>query len=86
MCLVSVCAHARSLSGVPGVAFFEVELPLKAKWNAENPNIQVTATKFDGKAQEMITKLETDVKANNAPCLAQLGYGEVPEMFVKGLT
>lgn len=56
-----------------------------AKWNAENPNIQVTATKFDGKAQEMITKLETDVKANNAPCLAQLGYGEVPEMFVKGL-
>lgn len=56
-----------------------------AKWNAENPNIQVTSTKFDGKAQEMITKLETDVKANNAPCLAQLGYGEVPELFVKGL-
>nr|WP_231979711.1 ABC transporter substrate-binding protein [Tessaracoccus coleopterorum] len=38
-----------------------------AKWNAENPNIQVTSTKFDGKAQEMITKLETDVKADNAP-------------------
>ncbi|MCG6567152.1 ABC transporter substrate-binding protein [Tessaracoccus sp. ZS01] len=55
------------------------------RWNDENPNIQVTATKFDGKAQEMITKLETDVNANNAPCLAQLGYAEVPEMFVKGL-
>lgn len=57
-----------------------------AKWNAENPNIQVAATKFDGKASEMITKLETDIKANAGPCLAQLGYGEVPEMFVKGLT
>lgn len=56
-----------------------------AKWNAENPTIKVTATKFDGKAAEMITKLETDVKANNGPCLAQLGYGEVPEMYVKGL-
>lgn len=42
------------------------------RWNDENPNIQVTATKFDGEAQEMITKLETDVNANNAPCLAQL--------------
>lgn len=56
-----------------------------AKWNTENPNIQVTATKFDGKAADMIKKLETDVKANNAVCLAQLGYAEVPEMFVKGL-
>lgn len=56
------------------------------RWNTENPNIKVTATKFDGKAQEMITKLETDIAANNAVCLAQLGYAEVPEMFVKGLT
>lgn len=57
-----------------------------AKWNAEHPDIQVSATKFDGKAAEMIKKLETDIKANNGPCLAQLGYGEVPEMFVKGMT
>lgn len=56
-----------------------------ARWNAENPDIQVTATKFDGAAPEMIVKLETDVKAGAGPCLAQLGYGEVPEMFVKGL-
>ncbi len=56
------------------------------RWNDENPNIQVTATKFDGEAQEMITKLETDINANNGVCLAQLGYAEVPEMFVKGLT
>lgn len=55
------------------------------KWNAEHPNIQVKATKFPGKADEMIKKLETDVKAGTAPCLAQLGYAEVPEMFVKGL-
>lgn len=55
------------------------------KWNAEHPNIQVEATKFDGKAQELIKKLETDVKAKNAPCLAQIGYGEVAETYVKGL-
>lgn len=57
-----------------------------ARWNEEHPDIQVTATKFDGKAAEMIKKLETDIAANNGPCLAQLGYAEVPEMFVKGLT
>ncbi|GAA1818744.1 extracellular solute-binding protein [Agromyces neolithicus] len=55
------------------------------KWNDENPDIQVTATKFDGAASDMILKLETDVKAGTAPCLAQLGYAEVPQMFVKGL-
>lgn len=57
-----------------------------SRWNDENPNIQVKTTKFDGEAQEMITKLETDINANNGVCLAQLSYSEVPEMFVKGLT
>ena len=56
-----------------------------AKWNKDHPNIQVKATKFDGKASEMIKKLETDVKAGNAPDLAQVGYSEVPEVFTKGL-
>lgn len=56
-----------------------------AKWNKEHPNIQVKATKFDGNASEMIKKLETDVKAGNAPDLAQVGYAEVPEVFTKGL-
>lgn len=55
------------------------------KWNADHPNIQVKATKFDGKANEMIKKLETDIKANSGPCLAQIGYGEVAEVFVKGM-
>ncbi|WEV58782.1 extracellular solute-binding protein [Bifidobacterium sp. ESL0728] len=55
------------------------------KWNEKNPNIQVKATKFDGKSAEMIKKLETDVKADNGPDLAQLGYAEVPEVFTKGL-
>lgn len=58
---------------------------LADKWNAEHPDIQVKATKFDGKGPELIKKLETDVKAGNAACLAQVGYGEVPELFVKGL-
>ncbi|NMM95139.1 ABC transporter substrate-binding protein [Bifidobacterium oedipodis] len=56
-----------------------------AKWNKDHPNIQVTATKFDGNASDMIKKLETDVKAGNAPDLAQVGYAEVPEVFTKGL-
>lgn len=56
------------------------------KWNSENPDIHVKATKFDGQANEMIKKMETDIAADSGPCLAQLGYAEVPEMFVKGLT
>lgn len=55
------------------------------KWNAEHPDIHVTATKFDGAAADMIQKIETDVNANNAPCLAQVGYGEVNELYVKGI-
>ncbi|KAA8819673.1 ABC transporter substrate-binding protein [Bifidobacterium rousetti] len=56
-----------------------------AKWNKEHPNIQVKATKFDGKASEMIKKLETDVKSDTAPDLAQIGYSELPEVFTKGM-
>ena len=56
-----------------------------AQWNAAHPNIQVKATKFDGKSDELITKLEADVKAGTAPCLAQAGYAEVPSLFTKGL-
>ncbi len=56
------------------------------RWNDEHPNIQVKATKFDGEALEMIKKLETDIAADTAPCLAQLGYAEVPVFFTKGLT
>ncbi|MFD4420680.1 ABC transporter substrate-binding protein [Agromyces sp. NPDC058484] len=55
------------------------------RWNEENPDIQVTATKFDGAATDMILKLETDLNAGTGPCLAQLGYAEVPQMYVKGL-
>ncbi|MDN6793546.1 MAG: extracellular solute-binding protein [Propionibacterium sp.] len=57
-----------------------------ARWNSAHPDIQVTATKFDGAAADMVKKLETDINADNGPCLAQLGYGEVPTMYVKGLT
>jgi multiple sugar transport system substrate-binding protein len=56
-----------------------------AKWNATHPDIQAKATKFDGKAPEMIAKLDADVKAGAAPCLAQLGYAEVPDLYTKGL-
>ncbi|WP_022889831.1 ABC transporter substrate-binding protein [Agromyces italicus] len=55
------------------------------RWNEEHPDIRVTATKFDGAASDMILKLETDVKAGSAPCLAQVGYSEVPQLYVKGL-
>ncbi|QXT62855.1 ABC transporter substrate-binding protein [Tessaracoccus palaemonis] len=56
-----------------------------AKWNAEHPDIQVEATKFDGQAAEMVKKLENDVKADSAACLAQVGYAEVPSLYTKGL-
>ncbi|MCU9969835.1 ABC transporter substrate-binding protein [Mobiluncus mulieris] len=56
-----------------------------AEWNKEHPNIQVEATKFDGKPQELIKKLETDVKAGTAPCLAQVGYADLAEVYVKQL-
>lgn len=56
-----------------------------ATWNKEHPNIQVKATKFDGKAAEMIKKLENDAKAGTAPCLAQAGYAEIPSLYTKGL-
>ena len=55
------------------------------RWNADNPDIQVKSTKFDGKSSDMILKLETDIKAGNGPCLAQTGYSEVPQLYVKGL-
>lgn len=56
-----------------------------AKWNKEHPNIHVTATKFNGVSADMMKKLETDVKAGNAPDLAQLGYAEIPEAYAKGM-
>lgn len=56
-----------------------------AQWNKDNPDIQVEAVKFDGKAQELIKKLETDVKAGTAPCLAQVGYADLAEVYVKQL-
>jgi multiple sugar transport system substrate-binding protein len=55
------------------------------RWNSDHPDVQVDATKFDGKASDMILKLETDIKAGKGPCLAQTGYAEVPQLFVKGL-
>ncbi len=55
------------------------------KWNATHPDIQVTATKFTGKSSELMAKLKTDVANKSAPCLAQVGYGEAPEMFVANL-
>lgn len=58
---------------------------IAAKWNAEHPDIQVEVTKFDGKAPEMNKKLEQDVKAGTAPCLAQIGFAEIPAMYTKGL-
>lgn len=54
-------------------------------WNEDHPDIHVTATKFDGKASEMIKKLEADVKNGSAPDLAQVGYSELPEVYTKGI-
>ncbi|MDO5535480.1 MAG: extracellular solute-binding protein [Propionibacteriaceae bacterium] len=58
---------------------------LADEWNKANPDIQVTTTKFDGKAADLVTKIEADVAAGTAACLAQAGYAEVPSLFTKGL-
>lgn len=55
------------------------------RWNEENPDIQVKPVKFDGASSDMILKLETDIKAGNGACLAQVSYSEVPQLYVKGL-
>ena len=51
-----------------------------ARWNAAHPDMKVEATKFDGKAADMNVKLENDVKAGTGPCLAQVGYAEIPKL------
>lgn len=56
-----------------------------ATWNKDNPSIQVKAVKFDGKANEMIVRLENEISAGTAPDLAQLGYAEIPSLYTKGL-
>lgn len=56
-----------------------------AQWNSAHPDVQVKATKFDGKSADLITKLEADVKAGTGPCLAQVGYAEAPALFTKGV-
>ncbi|MCI7550838.1 MAG: extracellular solute-binding protein [Actinomycetaceae bacterium] len=55
------------------------------RWNAENPDIQIKPTKFDGKAQELIKKVQTDTDAGNAACLYQAGYADLAELYVSGL-
>src|SRR5699024_7050382 len=49
----------------------------------DDPDVQVKATKFDGEARDMILNPETVSQADNAPCLAQLGYAEVPQLYAK---
>ena len=56
-----------------------------ARWNAAHPDMKVEATKFDGKAADMNVKLENDVKAGTGPCLAQVGYAEIPKLYTSGL-
>ncbi|MGO4922532.1 ABC transporter substrate-binding protein [Bifidobacterium choerinum] len=56
-----------------------------SRWNKEHPDIHVKAIHFNGNASDLIKKLETDVKAGNAPDLAQAGYSEIPELFTKGI-
>ncbi len=55
------------------------------RWNKDHPNIQVKATKFDGKAQDLIKKVKTDTAAGNAACLYQAGYADLAELYVGGL-
>lgn len=55
-----------------------------AQWNKENPSIQVTTKKFDGKATESYAKIAQAVKSGEAPDLAQIGYGEIASEYIAG--
>ncbi|WP_194949372.1 ABC transporter substrate-binding protein [Actinomyces trachealis] len=55
-----------------------------AKWNKDNPKIQVEATKFDGKADESYAKIAQAVKTGEAPDLAQVNLGHVASQFIAG--
>lgn len=50
-----------------------------AKWNAANPNIQVTASN-QAQGDELVTKLLTAAKAGNAPDLVQAEYQALPTL------
>lgn len=55
-----------------------------AQWNKENPDIQVTAKKFDGTPQDSYAKIAQAVKAGEAPDLAQVGYAEIGSEYIAG--
>lgn len=55
-----------------------------AQWNEEHPEIQVKATKFDGKAAESYAKIAQAVKSGDAPDLAQVGYAEIGSEWIAG--
>lgn len=55
-----------------------------AKWNKDNPKIQVEATKFEGKAEESYSKISQAVKAGDAPDLAQVNLGHVASQYIEG--
>lgn len=73
------------LHRLPDASGMTLVSDIVARWNKDHPDIQVTATKFNGNAADMTKKLETDVKAGNAPDLAQVGYAELPEVYTKGM-
>lgn len=75
-------SYIHRLPNKPGMTSVD---EIVARWNKDHPNIQVKATQFNGNASDLIKKLETDVKAGNAPDLAQVGYSELPEVFTKGI-
>ncbi|MDO5700490.1 MAG: extracellular solute-binding protein [Bowdeniella nasicola] len=54
------------------------------RFNAEHDSIKVSSVKFEGKPQESYAKIQQAVKAGNAPCLAQIGYGEVASEYLAG--
>lgn len=54
------------------------------KWNKEHPEIQVKATKFDGKADESYAKITQAVKSGDAPDLAQVNLGHVASQYIAG--
>ncbi|MYV99160.1 extracellular solute-binding protein [Streptomyces sp. SID3343] len=53
-------------------------------FNASHPDIKVTYNKVEPGSKGGYAKMLAAVKANNAPCLAQMGYETLPSFLVEG--
>ncbi|MFD7857860.1 ABC transporter substrate-binding protein [Streptomyces microflavus] len=55
-----------------------------AQWNRQNPDVQVVFKTIPTGAKGGYEKMFSAIKADNAPCLAQVGFESVPTFLAEG--